>query len=130
MTRLSARERAEIVPGAWTDPWTPTEAEFTRLFLQLARAKGWARRYHTHDSRRSSRGFPDWVMVHPGQKRILFIELKGWAGHASEEQLAWLEDLATAGAEAYLISTTKDRAHDMAAIAELLDPPGLVWGSR
>lgn len=123
------RRDEDIVPGAWSDPWTPTEAEFTRLMLQLARAKGWARRYHTHDSRRSSRGFPDWVMVHRAQRRILFLELKGWAGKASEEQLAWLEDLAAAGAEAYLVSTTGDKAHDMAALAELFDPPRSRWGA-
>lgn len=117
------RNPEDIVPGAWTDPWAPTEAEFTRLVLQVARAKGWSRRYHTHDSRRSSRGFPDWVMVCPGQKRILFLELKGFAGKPGEEQLGWLEDLATAGAEAYLVSTTGDKAHDMAALAELFDPP-------
>jgi hypothetical protein len=124
------RNPEDIVPGAWTDPWTPTEAEFTRLVLQVARAKGWARRYHTHDSRRSSKGFPDWVMVNVAQKRILFLELKGWgARKPSDEQLEWLADLAACGAEAYLVSTTKDKAHDMAALAEMFDPPRSRWAA-
>ena len=117
----------DLVPMAWTDPWSPTEAEFTRLVLQVARAKGWQRRYHTHDSRRSSRGFPDWVMVHVGQKRILFLELKGSgppsAVKVSDEQRAWLEDLAAAGAECYIVRTQGDKARDMAELAEMFDPP-------
>lgn len=115
------RTRAEdLVPMAWHSPWTPTEAEFTRLFLQIARAHGWARRYHTRDSRGSGRGFPDWVLVHTGQRRVLFVELKGWAGRASDEQRAWLADLNAAGAEAYLLTTTSDYARDAASISELL----------
>ena len=126
-TRKYIRDDADLVPMAWTDPWTPTEAEFTRLVLQVARAKGWSRRYHTHDSRRSSRGFPDWVMVNVAQKRILFLELKGYAGTASDEQRAWLEDLGGAGAEAYIVTTTGDRAVDMASLAEMFDPPRRRW---
>ena len=109
----------DIVPAAWVKPWTPTEAEFTRLVLRIARAKGWSRRYHTHDSRRSDRGFPDWVLVHPGQRRVLFLELKGFGGDASDEQRAWLADLDTAGMEAYLVKTTGDWALDAARVAEL-----------
>lgn len=113
------RTAEQLIPDAWNRPWTPTEAEFTRLVLRIARAKGWTRRYHTHDSRRSTRGFPDWVMVHPGQRRVLFLELKGWAGSASEEQRAWMQDLHTAGAEAYIVSTSGDWPRDMAVLVEL-----------
>lgn len=136
MTRAPARRpsrirteepvRAEdLVPIAWTSPWTPTEAEFTRLVLRIARAKGWTRRYHTHNSRRSDRGFPDWVLVHPGQRRVLFLELKGWAGSATDEQRDWLGDLNDAGAEAYLVKTTGDYALDAARLTELFShrPP-------
>ena len=113
--------RAEdLIPMAWHSPWTPTEAEFTRLFLKIARAKGWTRRYHTRDSRGSGRGFPDWVLVNREQRRLLFVELKGWAGKASDEQRAWLGDLDAVGAEAYLLSTTNDFARDAASIMELL----------
>lgn len=127
--RKYVRDDADLVPMAWTDPWTPTEAEFTRLVLQVARAKGWTRRYHTHDSRRSSRGFPDWVMVCPVQKRILYLELKGYGGKLSDEQREWLADLGAAGAEAYCVTTTGDKAQDMASLAEMFDPPRRRWAA-
>ena len=115
----------ELVPIAWTSPWTPTEEEFTGLMLQIADAKGWRRRYHTHDSRRSTAGYPDWTMVHTGQRRVLFLELKGWAGEASQAQLDWLRDLDAAGQEAYLVKTTGDYALDASGLAELFShrPP-------
>jgi hypothetical protein len=114
------RSDADLVPMAWYAPWTPTEREFEHLFLQVAEAKGWTHRYHTHDSRRSTPGFPDWVLVHPVQRRVLFVELKGFAGQASDEQRDWLGTLDAAGAEAYLVSTTNDYARDVAAFGELL----------
>lgn len=119
-SRPYRRDPADIVPGAWYSPWTPTEDEFTALFLEIAEAKGWSLRYHTHDSRRSVGGFPDWVIVNPTQRRVVFAELKGWAGKANDDQKDWLAILDEAGAEAYLITTTGDYARDAAAIAELL----------
>ena len=121
-TRKYVRDPADIVPMAWHDPWTPTEAEFTRLVLQVARAKGWAHRYHTHDSRRSSRGFPDWVMVHEAQKRTLFLELKGFAGKLADDQREWLRVLGAAGNEAYCVTTTGDKARDMASLGRDVRP--------
>lgn len=114
------RDPDDIVPMAWNHPWTPTEQELTDLFLEVAHALGWSRAYHTHDSRRSAPGFPDWVMVHPGQRRILFVELKGFGGLASEDQRAWLADINDAGGEGYLVTTSGDQARDLAAIADLL----------
>lgn len=119
-TKAYRRTAEQLVPDAWFRPWTPTEAEFTRLFLRIARAKGWTRRYHTHDARRSTRGFPDWVLVNPAQRRVLFVELKGWHGTPSEEQREWLMALDQAGAEAYLLGTSGDFARDAASIGELL----------
>lgn len=113
------RLAADIVPDAWYSPWTPTEAEFQRLFLRLARAKGF-RWYHTFDSRRSNRGFPDLCLVNPAQRRIVFVELKGWTGQATDEQRDWLRDLNDAGGEAYLVKTSGDYARDVASIVELL----------
>jgi len=109
-----------LVPMAWHHPWTPTEAEMTDLFCELADKLNWSPRYHTHDSRRSVPGFPDWVLIHRGQRRILFVELKGFGGFATDEQRAFLAAINDAGGEAYLIGTTGDQAQDMIRIAALL----------
>ena len=122
MSRLLKRYRRlaeDIIPAAWYSPWTPTEQELASLFEDIARAKGW-RWYHTYDSRRSAPGFPDYVLVHTGQRRIVFVELKGWTGKPSDEQRAWLGDLDRAGGEAYLVTTSGDYARDAGSIAELL----------
>ena len=119
-TRSPIRDEDAIVTMAWTQPWTPTEAEFTDLFLEIAAAKGWHHAYHVHDSRRSLAGFPDWVMMHTLQQRICFVELKGFGGVASDAQRDYLAAVNDAGGEGYLIGTTGDYAQDASRIAELL----------
>lgn len=74
------------------------ERELQEAVLELAGARGWYR-YHTYDSRRSSAGFPDLVLV---RERIVFAELKSQKGVVRNEQTAWIERLRTAGAEVYL----------------------------
>ena len=59
-------------------------------------AVGWTV-YHTHDSRRSDPGFPDLVLVHPRQKRVLYRELKAHRGQLRPAQIEWLNVLALAG---------------------------------
>lgn len=71
-----------------------SEAEFQESVLALAKLLGWELRYHTHDSRRSERGFPDLVLCRPRDGRLLIVELKSGTGKVSEEQRAWLEGLA------------------------------------
>jgi DNA primase len=58
---------------------------------KLARLSGWLT-YHTHDSRRSTAGFPDLVLVRP--PAVLFAELKSESGALRPEQEAWLRKLA------------------------------------
>lgn len=48
------------------------------------------------------KGFPDLLMVHPRQQRILFAELKGRRGKTSPDQEWVMEILRQAGAEVYL----------------------------
>lgn len=55
------------------------------------------RGYHTHDSRRSPSGFPDWVIVGRG---VLYRELKSERGKCSPQQMEWLTKLTQAGADA------------------------------
>lgn len=54
--------------------------------------------YHTHDSRRSTPGFPDWVVVGPGG--CVFRELKSESGQLSGMQSRWLYALTGAGVDA------------------------------
>lgn len=55
-------------------------------------------RYHTHDSRRSPRGYPDLTIC--GIGGVLFRELKAQRGRVTPEQQAWLDALTAAGADA------------------------------
>ncbi len=91
----------------------PTERDFQRQVVQLARLMGW-RIYHTHDSRRSAAGFPDLVLVHP-HRGIIFAELKSPTGRTTPEQEGWLALLLQAGQRAYLW-----RPEDLPAIAAVL----------
>ena len=54
-------------------------------------------RYHTHDARRSAKGFPDLVVCGPGG--VLFRELKTQRGTVRPEQQQWLDELAAANAD-------------------------------
>lgn len=68
-----------------------SEKAFQAQVIRLAELNGWTLIYHTHDSRRSAKGFPDLVICRPG--RIIFAELKRQRGKVSAEQQQWLEAL-------------------------------------
>lgn len=72
-----------------------TEKDLQRAVVQLAEVYGYRRSYHTYDSRRSAKGFPDLVLV--GRGRVIFAELKSERGKVSPEQQGWLEDLGEIG---------------------------------
>ncbi len=77
-----------------------SEKSLQSQILQLARLAGW-RAYHTFDSRRSAKGFPDLVLVRPPV--VLFAELKSEDGKLRPEQREWLEALSRCeGVEARL----------------------------
>lgn len=81
-------------------PKTISEKAFMARVIELAKLHGW-RAYHTHDSRRSERGFPDLVLVRKGV--CVFAELKrSRAEKPTAEQLAWLADLGACGLPAHL----------------------------
>lgn len=75
------------------------EAVLQMRVEQHARTLGWLA-YHTHDSRRSAAGFPDLVLVHDRQARVLYRELKTARGRVSPDQQRWLTALAAAGQDA------------------------------
>ena len=67
-----------------------TEAQFQSAVIDLAKLTGW-KWYHTHNSRRSVPGFPDLVLVHRTNGRIVFAELKTENGRVAPAQKEWLE---------------------------------------
>lgn len=72
-----------------------TEAELERAVRALlVRYQLWG--YHTHDSRRSTPGWPDWVIV---GDRILYRELKTSEGTLSPAQVRVRNLLQVAGAD-------------------------------
>lgn len=78
------------------------ERPFQDWVVNLARTRKWTLRYHTHDSRRSEPGFPDWVFVHERVGSIVFAELKGWNTPIEPEQQRWIDALAAMGLPAFI----------------------------
>ena len=66
------------------------EKAFMSQIIDLAERTGWLV-YHTYDSRRSQKGFPDLVLVRPPE--IIFAELKSQSGRLTDEQADWLNAL-------------------------------------
>jgi hypothetical protein len=89
------REKLNLSPStpnrqAHTRYQSLTEKAFMQQVVDLATLHGWLV-YHTYDSRRSSPGFPDLVMVKGNT--LLFAELKTEKGKLSQAQGQWLEAL-------------------------------------
>ena len=89
-----------------------SEKDFQQRIIDRARALGWLV-YHTHNSRRSTEGFPDLVLARKG--RLIFAEVKAEKGRLSEAQMEWVYRLKAAVDEAYVW-----RPSDLAVIEKLL----------
>lgn len=76
---------------------TMTEASLLERIRAACRTTG-VLIYHTHNSRRSERGFPDLVIVLGD--RVLYRELKAARGRLTPQQRTWLDRLTAAGADA------------------------------
>jgi hypothetical protein len=81
-----------------------TEAQLQRVVLDLAEITHWLV-YHTHDSRKSHKGFPDLTLVRP--PRVIFAELKGDGAYGkrglTRDQIDWIDALGQCpGVEAYV----------------------------
>ena len=87
----------ECPPGLARAAALMSEAEVERQVRQIARELGLLV-YHTHDSRRSHSGWPDWVLS--GRCGVIFRELKRQDGKPTKAQQAWLDALTTAGMDA------------------------------
>jgi hypothetical protein len=67
-----------------------SEALFQQQVIDYARMRGWLV-YHTHNSRKSAKGFPDIVAVR--RSRLIFAELKDERSRLRGEQHEWLDAL-------------------------------------
>ena len=92
---------------------TLTEKQFGGQLEQLCKLFGW-RYYHTHNSRFSAPGYPDYTLV---RERVVFAELKrqAKASKLTAKQIEWRDALIEAKQEWYLW-----RPKDMDDIAEIL----------
>ena len=79
-----------------------TEKMFQGRVIQALRVLGYTY-YHTFNSIRSVKGFPDLIALHPGKKRILAIEVKTETGKVTPEQNEWLSSFAKCGVETWLL---------------------------
>jgi hypothetical protein len=78
-----------------------SEAALQEAVIECARLLNWMA-YHTHDSRRSERGFPDLCLARARDGRVLFAELKVGRNKASVAQELWLRTLGAGEVEVYL----------------------------
>ncbi len=76
-----------------------SEKLWQQWVTDLAKLKHW-RCYHTFDSRRSTPGFPDLVLVR--HHRLIVAELKAEKGRLTPPQKEWLDALAFTGIETYV----------------------------
>lgn len=76
----------------------PPEVEVQQLVTDTATVLKW-RWFHPFDSRRSAGGWPDLSLA---RDRVIFAELKKDGERPRPDQVMWLNDLASAGAEVYL----------------------------
>ncbi|MHA7292612.1 VRR-NUC domain-containing protein [Arthrobacter sp. HLT1-21] len=87
---MTAREYRLWMCNQWT------EAQLQGKIVQLAEELGWLV-YHTHDSRRSQKGWPDLVLLHPVRNEFMIWELKSAKGYPTKHQKIWLAALAAVG---------------------------------
>ena len=78
---------------------TITEAAFQAVVLEVAHRGRWFA-YHTFDSRRSTPGFPDLVLLRAPE--AIFAELKSESGKVSPAQAHVLEQLEDCGFEVHV----------------------------
>lgn len=71
-----------------------SERLFQQSIIDAARALGYLC-YHTFDSRRSAKGFPDLVLCHPRRFKLYFVEVKTDMGKMMPYQEVWLDALST-----------------------------------
>ena len=75
------------------------EKEWMQQVIDLARMLGYLV-YHTHNSIRSEKGYPDLMCIRP--PRLIVVEVKTLKGRLTPEQKKWLEWFKACGVETYV----------------------------
>lgn len=96
VTEMGKPLSANLLPEAL--PLDVNEKQFQQAVLGLATSEGWMA-YHTFDSRRSSPGFPDLVLV---RDRVVWMELKVHPNKPTADQERWIDGLKAARQQAYV----------------------------
>lgn len=88
-------------------PRSRDEIEVQNQIIAVVKTLGYLT-YHTHDSRRSEKGFPDLCIV--GFGKLMFIEFKAGKNTVTKEQQQWLDEFQIAGVDArlYHVDTWKN----------------------
>ena len=102
LMRRTRPQVATVVPD--TVPLESSEVVFQAKVIAYAQDLGWWV-YHTHRSDRSEPGFPDLVLIHRTEPRIVYAELKRIGGQPTYAQWWVLMRLQELGHEAYLWRT-------------------------
>lgn len=68
-----------------------SEKQFQAMIVRAAQMNGWAV-YHTYDSRKSTPGFPDLILIRDNV--LIAAELKSQKGQVRPEQMRWLKAFA------------------------------------
>lgn len=100
--------------GKATEAIVRSENDFLSLVKQWSEENNWLF-YHTVDSRRSERGFPDCAIARDGV--VLLWELKRTGGHLRMEQKKWLK----ACGEVFIGSASVYYPEDSASIIRQLE---------
>ncbi len=88
-----------VEPGP---PLDILETPFQNRVIDLAKRHGFIC-YHTHNSRRSAKGYPDVAFAKVGAPfRYFLAELKRETEKPSPEQLVWINAIRAAGIDCYL----------------------------
>jgi hypothetical protein len=94
---------------------TAPESGFQAQVLEIATLYGWLS-FHDYDSRRSTPGFPDLVLVRAPE--LIFAELKTERGRVSDDQARWVGALSelTRELETVLAAATAAGANSSLAV--------------
>lgn len=114
------------------DPSALRERDFQNLVISLAEMYGWGPIYHAPQGGKNGRvdreqrgaGFPDLVLLHQGEGRLILAELKTDRGRVSQKQHAWLAALEIVAAANPLVEVYIWRPADWDTIAQTLGGRG------